>query len=285
MAKKGKRNKKDESDSNDNREQDALAGNRALIIETWKARDELYKSLFGKYTHVTPANYSPPPQFPTEAPQNTQATGNFWSDTADPGDPNAESQHLAVLAYEPDPLRPYWTYITAGLCTPWLQDRQEEVSGFGMELMIKAPTDSLWPPQILRSMAFYIFNHAGTLTPGVRIGLNESIVSGGNSKLRNLLIWYADEAPDAWYQLPSGGFGIFTAIGITDDELKFGESIEEYGTWCIQQLLRQTGSGQVTDPNRPSVMEHVDIEQMMSGVRAFAHQFREHSGTFDPNAP
>jgi hypothetical protein len=281
MAKKGKRKKKDDHNSDQNRDPEALAGNRALIIETWKARDELYKSLFGNYKYVTPAGYGPPAPLEADA---AKAPGNLWSNTADPGDPNAESQHLAVLAYEPDPLRPYWTYITAGLCTPWLQDRQEEVSGFGMELMIKAPSDSPWPAQILRSMAYYIFNHAGPISPGVRIGLNESITPGGQSKLRNLLIWYADEAPDCWYQLPSGGFGIFTAIGITDDELKFGETIEEYGTWCIQQLLRQAGSGQVTDPNRASVMEHPDIEQMMSGVRTFADQFREHSGTFDPLA-
>jgi hypothetical protein len=139
--------------------------------------------------------------------------------------------------------------------------------------MIKSPVEASWPSQILRSMAFYIFNHAGTLSPGIRIGLNAPIVPDSDSQLRNLIIWYADEAPDCWYQLPSGGFGIFTAIGITDDELKYAESIEEYGTWCIQQVLRQTGSNQVTDPFRQSVMKDENIESILNSVSTFAKQF------------
>jgi hypothetical protein len=256
---------------------------RSLMIQSWQARDDLYENLFGKYTSVVPENYGPPAKLSSDY-QSTQKSGNIWLDTADPGDPNAESQHLAILGYGPDPLRPYWTYLTAGLCTPWVQDQPEEVSGFGCELMIKSPGEAAWPAQILRSMAFYIFNHVGTLSPGVRIGLNSPIVAGSTSPLRNLMIWYADEAPDCWYILPSGGFGIFTAIGITDDELKYAESVDEYGTWCMQQLLRQTGSGQVTDPNRISVMEHPNIAEMVSSVNAFAYRFKEFSGSFDPNA-
>jgi hypothetical protein len=52
----------------------------------------------------------------------------------------------------------------------------------------------------------------------------------------------------------------------------------------MQQLLRQTGSGQVTDPTRKSVMDHPNIDEMISSVNAFAHRFKEFSGTFDPNA-
>jgi len=256
---------------------------RKLIIQCWQARNELYESLFGKYTTVTPENYGAPGALAAQAEPESES-GNVWLDTADPGDPNAESQHLAILGYGPDPLRPYWTYITAGLCTPWVQDKPGEVSGFGCELMIKSPTEASWPAQVLRSMAFYIFNHMGTLAPGLRIGLNGPIVPGGTSKIRNLLIWYADEAPDCWYILPSGGFGIFTAIGITADELVYAESIEEYGTWCTQQLLRQTGSGQVTDPNRDSVMDNANILEMISSVNAFAHRFKEFSGSYDPEA-
>jgi hypothetical protein len=278
---KGKKRKKQPEETNaDNLAQIAR---RSLMIDSWKARDELYESLFGKYTTVVPESYAPPSELPSDY-QSTEKNGNVWLDTADPGDPNAESQHLAILGYGPDPLRPYWTYLTAGLCTPWVQDQPEEVSGFGCELMIKSPSEAAWPAQILRSMAFYIFNHVGTLSPGVRIGLNSPIVPGSTSLLRNLMIWYADEAPDCWYILPSGGFGIFTAIGITDDELKYAESVDEYGTWCMQQLLRQTGSGQVTDPNRKSIMEHPNIAEKISSVNAFAYRFKEFSGTFDPNA-
>jgi hypothetical protein len=283
MTKRGKGKKGKGNPEEVDPDHEAEVAHRELIIQCWKARDEVYEGLFGKYTTVTPENYGPPVPLSSDKKKVT-GSGNIWLDTADPGDPNAESQHLAILGYGPDPLRPYWTYITAGLCTPWVQDKPEEVSGFGCELMIKSPTEAAWPAQILRSMAFYIFNHVGTLSPGVRIGLNSSIVVGGDSQLRNLLIWYADEAPDCWYILPSGGFGIFNAIGITDDELKYAESIDEYGTWCVQQLLRQTGSGQVTDPARNSVMDHPNIAEMISSVNTFAHTFKEFSGTYDPNA-
>ena len=128
-------------------------------------------------------------------------------------------------------------------------------------------------------MAYYLFNHAGTLSPGGRIALNCPIVVDSDSKLRNLIIWYADEAPDCWYHLPSGGFGIFTAIGITDDELKFAASIDVYGTWCIQQVLRQIGTAQVTDPNRDSVMQNENIASITGSVTTFARQFKASSSS------
>jgi hypothetical protein len=251
-------------------ERETMVAQRDLLISAWRARDELYQNLFGEHTSITPTNYAPPP------PISLRST-KVASQAADPG---LEEQRLAIFAYGPDPLRSYWTYITAGLSTPWLQSQSEEVSGFGCELMIKSPNEAQWPAQILRSMAFYLFNHAGTLSPGARIALNSPIVVDSDSKLRNLVIWYADEAPDCWYHLPSGGFGIFTAIGITDDELKFAESVDEYGTWCIQQVLRQTGSAQVTDPNRNSVMQNENIASITSSVTAFARQFKASSNSF-----
>jgi len=223
--------------------------NKELLVSSWKARDELYESLFGPYTSVSPVDYAPP-------------------------EDNVDNQRLAVLAYAPDPTRPYWTYVTAGLSTPWLQQEPLEVSGFGLELIVKSPTEAEWPAQILRTMAYYIFNHMGTLSPSVRLTLNSPIVAGGDSLLRNMLIWYADDAPDCWYQLPSGGFGLFMSIGITDDEMKLTETLhEEYGTWCMLQILRQVGLGQITDPARASVMDRGDIHSVISSVKNFAEQF------------
>lgn len=228
---------------------DNYSYNKELLLSSWKSRDELYESLFGQPVSISPANYAP-------------------------SEKKTEDQQLAVFSYAPDPMRPYWTYVTAGLSTPWLQDEPLEVSGFGLELMIKSPVEAEWPAQILRTMAYYIFNHIGTLSPDVRLTLNSPIVAGGDSLLRNMLIWYADDAPDCWYQLPSGGFGLFMAIGITDDEMKLTESIhEEYGTWCMLQILRQVGLGQITDPARASVMDRKDINSVISSVKNFAEQF------------
>lgn len=271
MAKKKKG--KDNEDHHSDDDYEFAVANRQMIAGAWEERNRLYEQLFGRYSHVSPASYAAPSREVNREsliPKDPSKT-----DTKDPGEPNPEEAHLAVLAYGPDPLRPYWTYVTAGLSTPWLQSAPDEVSGFGCELIIKAPTDAAWPGQILRSMAYYIFNHAGVISPGVRIALNAPIAANTESDLRNLFVWYADEAPDAWYQLPSGGFGLFCAVGITEDECRYAESIEEYGTWCIQEVLRQTGVGQVSDPRRNSIMHRENIKDLLQNVTQFANSFRE----------
>lgn len=253
-------------------EKETRIAQRKLLHDTWVARNELYRSLFGEPAYVTPENYGAPSPVPEEEPQDAFAGSN---DTADPGHPQREEQHLAVLAYAPTEERKYWMYVTAGMCSPWVQDEPAEVSGFGVELMIKSPEDAPWAAQILRSMAFYVFNHAGTLSPGVRIGLNAPIAVQLDSLIRNVIVWYADEAADCWYQLPAGGFGIYSVIGATDDECKYANAIGEYGTWCIQEILRQTGYGQVTDPGRESACDHERFMEISSAVSMFAHTFKE----------
>lgn len=242
-----------------------MTDNFPLLKAAWQARDSLYQELFGNYSCVSPAEYGPP----------KLVAGGPGSDPGGSGDPGFVDDALAVLTYAPDPLRRHWTYLTAGLSTPWYQSEPAEVSGFGVEMAIKTPGPAGWAPTVLRTMAFYVFNHAGTLSPGVRIALNGPVSVDVDSDLRNLFVWYTDEAPDAWYQLPSGGFGIFTAIGITDDELAFAESIEEHGTWCIQQLLERTGVGQITDPARHSVMAQPESAPLIESIKAYAANFRD----------
>ncbi len=251
-----------------------LSYNHELLVKSWQSRDALYFQLFGPHKCLSPENYGAPAK--TIVRNKVSARHAEFNLEL----PNQESkladQRLAIFTYEPDPLRPYWTYITAGLSTPWLQDEEQEVSGFGLELMIKSPNDAEWPVQILRTMAYYIFNHMGTLSPSKRLALNGPIVAGSESLLRNVLIWYADEAPDTWYQLPSGGFGIFAAIGITDDEMVLTESMhEEYGTWCMLQILRRLGIDQVTDPFRSSIFKRENISSIIDSVKDYAEQFHQ----------
>ncbi len=245
-----------------------------LIADAWKSRDDLYRQLFGKPSYVSPSSYAPPA---VALPEKDKKKPSRVMDTGDPGDPGSDEQHLAVLAYGPDPFRPYWTYVTAGLSTPWLQQEALEVSGFGCELVMKTPTDSPWAIQILKSLAFYVFNHTGTLSPGKRVALNGPISVTRESELRNVFIWYVDEAPDCWYILPSGGFGLFSAIGMTEAEARYAESVPEYGTWCIQEVLRRLDFGQVTDADRKCVMTRDDIEEMKNSVRMFAQTWHANS--------
>lgn len=245
------------------------ATRRHLVYGAWKARDKVYQQLFGKPAYVLPDTYGPPS---TEVPEGFATRDHSKPETFNLGDPE---EHLAVLAYAPDPQAPYWKYVTAGLATPWVQYEPLQVSGFGCELMIKSPVDAPWAAQLLRTLAYYIFNMVGTLSQGVRLALNDSIDAGfPESKLRNAFIWYADEAPDTLYELPSGLFSVLMVIGMTDDERAFADSIEEYGTWSLQALLRQAGHEQVTDPKRPSAMEHENINAIKMSVRNFAETFR-----------
>ncbi len=234
--------------------------------EAWQARNSLYRELLGDFASVAPENYQPPSD---SRLLRGQVPG------ADTGDPANNEKALAILTYGPDPMRHYWTYLTAGLSNPWFQDEPQEVSGFGCELMLKTPTKAIWPAQVLKTMAFHVFNSVGTLSPGKLVRLNAPLSHPQTSELNSLFIWYADEAADAWYQLPSGGFGIFVAVGITDDECQFAESIEEYGTWCIQEILRQAGIGQITDEKRASVMKRENIKEITQQVVSYARNFHQ----------
>lgn len=258
-------------------ERESELSRRKLLLDSWKVRDALYQELFGDPAYVSPASYGPP-VFSDDLDSPTTPKSKFESsDTSRPSDASiGGDQQLAVLAYGPDPFRPYWTYVTAGIASPWVQSQPQEVSGFGCELMIKSLTDSPWAPQLLRTMAFYIFNHAGTLSPGKRINLGAPIKPNSDSLLQSAIIWYADEAPDAWYQLPSGGFGLFLAMGVTDAECKFADSAENYGTWCLEQLLRRKGYGQITDPARADMMSEEDTPEMLESIKLFADTFRKY---------
>ncbi len=167
-------------------------------------------------------------------------------------------------------------HITSGLSNPWYQKRAAEVSGFGCEIMLKTPDKARWSRRLLSTLALYVFNYGGTLSPGVRVSLNAPLASRRtkHSALDKVLLWYADEAADAWYELPSGGFGIFLAQGITTDENEFAESIADYGTWGIQAVLKQTGIGQITDPARRSVMAYESTGPILENVRQYVRNFR-----------
>jgi hypothetical protein len=246
--------------------------NAVLMQKAWRTRNKLYEELFGTPAFILPKNY--------ECPSEPQPSFSDAGDISQLGEKIAAftsimtEQPIYVLAYAPTDARPYWLYVTSGLSNPWFQEEPDQVSGFGCELMIKAPRSSRWPIKMLRRLAHFILSYSGTLSPGVILGMPGPINPGKDADLNNIFIWYADEAPDAWYEMESGGFGIFCAVGISEKECRFAEQTGEYGTWCIQEVLRRTGSGQVTDPARTCVMYTPNIGNVLDSVRAYADNFR-----------
>jgi hypothetical protein len=247
--------------------------NSVLMKKAWRMRDELYRELFGEHAFVLPKKYEPPAEpessFST-TPDETSATGERITAL----NSTMKEQRISVLAYAPNEQRNYWLYVTSGLSDPWFQEAPDQVSGFGCELAIKAPTAARWPIKMLRRMAYFILSYSGTLSPGIILNMPVPINPGQEGDLNNIFVWYLDEAPDAWYELPSGGFGIFGTVGISERECIFAEEIGEYGTWCIQEILRRCGYGQVTDPTRKCVMTRPDIDGMLESVKTYVDNFR-----------
>lgn len=248
------------------------SANAVLMRKAWRMRDELYRELFGEPAFVLPKLYEPPaePQPGFETTGDVSALGEQLKSF----NSAMSEQRINVLAYAPNEQRKYWLYVTAGLSNPWFQEEADQVSGFGSEIAIKAPAGARWPIKMLRRLAYYILSYTGTLSPGVILGMPGPINPGKDADLNNLFIWYLDEAPDAWYEITSGGFGIFCAVGISEQEAVFAETIGEYGTWCIQEVLRRTGAGQVTDPTRECVMKRPDIRPILESVQSYADNFR-----------
>lgn len=280
--------------------------NQKLMISAWRARNKIYEELFGAYVYSLPKAYAPPaapePGFSRQAGGSTQVSAGVSDELSgrradegsgegsgegsdagsDEGSEQGEmvfnsamrAQRISVLAYGPRIDRPYWTYVTAGLSNPWFQEEPGEVSGFGCELVVKSAVDARWPIRLLRPLAYYILSYTGTLSPGVILNMKAPIGATRDAHLNNIFVWYVDEAPDCLYELPSGAFGLFSVVGITEDECQFAESVQDYGTFCIQQVLRQSNVGQVTDPARPSVMQQKDIDSILKSVKTYVDNFR-----------
>lgn len=249
------------------------SANAVLMQKAWRMRNDLYRDLFGAQpSFILPKQFEPPAE-PQPSFGSSDETTPLGERVAAFNSTMTE-QRINVLAYEPTEARPYWLYATAGLSNPWFQEEPDQVSGFGCELVIKAPASARWPIKMLRRMAYYILSYSGTLSPGIILNMPGPINPGHDADLNNIFVWYTDEAPDCWYELPSGGFGIFCAVGISENECQFAERIGEYGTWCIQEVLRRTGIGQVTDPARACVMKRDDITGILGSVQAYADNFR-----------
>ncbi len=234
------------------------------LKRAWHARDGIYHELFGPHKYALPKKY--------EAPEDAQtADVNMPSELAAIAGKSLTYKDVSIVAYEPNEQRPYWILATSGLSNPWF-GQSDDVSGFGCELVMKTKTAGRWSFKLMRRLVYYIISYAGTLSPGVTLKMDLPLFAEGKSEMGGIAVWYADEAPDCIYQLPTGQFGIFTVIGITADEADFAAS-DEYGCWFVQQILREGGGDQRTEPNRVSIMKHPQIGERLSSLRNYLENF------------
>ncbi len=253
-----------------------IENNLNFVKSAWHKRDEIYQELFGQPAYAVPDNYAEPELIFDLNDLNDEANEAKIEAVINENNKSIfKAQELNILAYGPDPLRPYWLYVTSGLSMPWLATQAEEVSGYGLELAIKSPIDAKWPVGLLRSLSLHVLNHSGVFTPGATLDLHESIDIYSKSDLDNIFIWYLDEAKDAWYELPSGGFGIFCCIGITSNEMKYLKSQKEYGAWAMMELLQRTKHSQVTNPSRTCVMKQRNIKPIKQEIKNYLRNFAE----------
>ena len=236
-----------------------------VLMRAWHARDRLYHELFGPHSYALPKKY--------EAPADVEmATLSEASEIAAISGKSLSVRDINILAFEPNELRPFWTFASSGLSNPWF-GQSEDVSGFGCEFVLKTKTPGRWAIKFLRRLIYYIISYSGTLSPGVMLRIDAPLFLEGQSEMGGLVVWYLDEAPETIYQLPSGQFAIFSVLGITSDECDFVETIDQYGCWCIQQIIRDAGYEQCTEPSRRSLLAGGQSESRLSSLRNYLENF------------
>lgn len=240
------------------------------LNRAWLARESLYRELFGPPSYSLPRN--------CQSPQDREiAEISTPEEIAALSGKTLQVRDISIVAHEPNETRSHWIYASSGLSNPWF-GQSEDVSGFGCELVLKTKTPGRWALRLMRRIVSYIISYSGTLSPGVMLRIDAPLFAPGKSELGGFLTWYVDEAPDCIYELPTGQFGIFSVIGICADECDFVESIGEYGCWCVQQILRESGNDQLTEPYRKSIMKSEDIEGRVNSLRNYLRNFGYSSG-------
>ena len=235
------------------------------LARSWQARDQLYQKLYGTHKYALPKKYEAPLDI---EPKTIETQGDLAAIVGK----SLSVKDINIVAHAPNEARPYWLFASSGLSNPWF-GQSEDVSGFGCELVIKTKAPGRWVIKLLRRLIYYIISGGGTLSPGVMLKIDAPLFAGDRERLDGIIVWYANEAPDCIYQLPSGQFGIFSIIGIAADESDFVESVDQYGCWCLQQILREAGYDQLTDPERPSMMKLETIQGRIQSLRKYLENF------------
>jgi hypothetical protein len=155
--------------------------------------------------------------------------------------------HAGVYVFEPSPEMRFWTYVTAGLSTPWHltdasdlpSDRSEARSGLGFELLLRTTEFDDWAIGLLNRLIAYQLGVAEGLVNGSTIAVDQRIplqglgcVRAGSSVEAIVVAEPRDVAPS--FTLRSGAVSLLQIIGITREE--YAWSVEN-GVEALVQAL------------------------------------------------
>jgi hypothetical protein len=213
----------------------------SLLEKAWETREErVYPEILGK---AQSGIYTLPGELFSE---------KFKQDSIDP-----RWLHIGIFEIPPTSKRNSWLYVSSGLSNPW-EDREDEFSGIGIELVFETNSSAKWAISFLQNMVAYnILLAAGRfgeqysiLSEGDRVPLRSSIDGSSDSAIQNTMVSAPDHF-DKSFKLESGQVDFLHFVGISDAELaeaKKSSSAE------LLLKLKAAGAYPVTDPRRKSIL-------------------------------
>lgn len=190
------------------------ANDTELFMEILEERDNrVYRSVFGSPYRNAIARVTP--QLLADA---VPSVDERWT-------------NAGVYVFEPSSLRPVWTYVTAGLSTPWdVQERaalprapEEATSGVGVELVMQLPELNDWAIGLLNKLMLYQLAVADGLMKGERLDVAQRVPLLGigciprDSNVQAIAVGFPMDVPKS-FVLPSGRVRFLQLVGITRDE-------------------------------------------------------------------
>ena len=178
--------------------------------------------------------------------------------------------------------RATWSLVTHALTQPQGPDAEDPQgeSGHGWEFGVEATAPARWATGLLQLLlhevaagarlgvghrvAFFLGERAGVLRP--YLGQPDDHDVEPHGELRWLLL-FPHLRPWVQFHTGAGAFSVLTATGLTEDEFALLDDVGRCG-FHLQLLLCERGVGQVTAPERPSVLALAAGRRAWDRIRA-----------------
>ena len=131
-----------------------------------------------------------------------------------------------IYRYPPSNLLDSWHYVTSGLAQPLPDSEQGDLpeeqrfSGFGCELVLSAPNEANWVPDVLLNLVRYLLfsESSRPIYPGDRIPCGGPLVRDVPTKLNHLVARFSPHY-DSQLKLPAGRCELVHLVGATQAEI------------------------------------------------------------------